>query len=147
MRNKNIIKSFKAIKPTSTQKDIMLENILCRKKKKTALFPKLLVPALSFALILIFNINTNDSVNVTPSMAAFRMNYEKINFSYNSKCYEESNTEKGNHLRKIGLTSKIENDSLINVPVYIDENNNTILNIGDYYITFEEINCLKNMKG
>ena len=41
----------------------------------------------------------------------------------------------------------IENEFLINVPVYKDEDNTTILNIGNYYITFEEINCIKNMKG
>ena len=145
MKNKNIIKSFKAIKPTAVQKDVMLENILCR--RKTTLSKKLLVPALSFALIVMFNINTNDGVNIAPAITTMRMNHKKINFSYNNKCYEESNIGKGNHLRKIGITSKIENDVLVNVPIYKDENNTTILNIGNYYVTFEEINCFKNMKG
>ena len=146
MKNKNIIKSFNAIKPTSVQKDVMLENILCRRKKAT-LSKKLLVPALSFALIIMFNINTNDGGNIAPAVISSRMNKDKINFSYNNKCYEESNIGKGNHLKKIGITSKIENEFLINIPVYKDKNNTTILNIGNYYITFEEINCFKNMKG
>ena len=146
MRDKNIVKSFKAIKPSSIEKNMMLENILSRKKKATP-FKNLLVPAISFALIIMFNFNTNDIENINPNIASFRMNNEKIEFTYNSKCYEATNLEKGIHLRKIGITSKIENNDYINVPIYKDENNTTILNIGNYYLTFEEIDCFKNMKG
>lgn len=146
MKDKNIIKSFKAIKPSSIEKNMMLENILSGKKKTTP-FKNLVVPALSFALVIMFNVNTNDIENITPNMASFRMNYEKVEFTYNSKCYEETNLEKGNHLRQIGITSKIENSDYINIPIYKDENNTTILNMGNYYLTFKEIDCFKNMKG
>lgn len=146
MKNKNIIESFKAIKPTKDEKYIMLENILSRKKKATS-FHKLLIPALSFALIITININANVTENITPAVAAFRLTPERIKFIYNNKCYEEKDIIIGKNLTQIGRITKIENQYLENFKIYKDEFNTVVLDIENYYLTFVETKCFKNMKG
>ena len=144
MKNKNIIKAFEAINSTNVQKELMLENILQKKNKNNFLpFYKILLPLT--VILIIFTNNTTVTENTTPSLINRRM--EKLEFTYKNKCYIEENINIGKQLKQLGITTKLENKNLYNTKIYKDENNTTILQINDNYITFIEKKCFNTKKG
>ena len=145
MKNKNIIDSFKVITPSTEEKDLMLDNILKRKEKRTIPFIKLLPATLFLFLIILLNCG-NEVKTTNYNLVILRQN--KLEFVYRNKCYQESNIlSNTDNLKKLGIISSIENDNLKNISLYKNKNDNIIIKLDNYYITFVEINCFKNEKG
>lgn len=145
MKNKNIIDSFKVITPSTEEKDLMLDNILKRKEKRTIPFIKLLPATLFLFLIILLNCG-NEVKTTNYNLVTLRQN--KLEFVYRNKCYQESNIlSNTDNLKRLGIISSIENNNLKNIPLYKNKNDNIIIKLDNYYITFVEINCFKNEKG
>lgn len=145
MKNKKMIESFNMIAPSVKEKEMMLDNILNNKEKRTIPFINQLLPvALSFLFVILLNLHETTEVK----LATLKTGSEKLEFTYKGKCYQESNIlSNTDNLEKEGILTIIENHELYNVSVYKNKNNNTILKIRDYYVTFVEVNCLKEKKG
>ena len=140
MKNKKLIKDFKIISPSIEEKEIMLDNIL-NNNKITIPFRKIIPVTLSLLLILVLNINSK-VIDKNYEIASLRINNPKLSFIYKNKCYQESNIiSSTDNLKKIGIVSSLENNELINIPIYQNNNNNILIKLDNHYITFVERNC------
>lgn len=138
MKNKNIIKSFKAIEPTKEEKKLMLENILQRKKKILP-FYKILTPALTFGLIITI---------------IYYPNFTKQETLINSRNIEnlesQNNCEKENCLMKKIRNIENENKTSQNINTRYNHpyiNNKLSQNFNSYCSSIYTIRCFKNTKG
>ncbi len=140
MKNKKLIKDFKIISPSIEEKEIMLDNIL-NNNKITIPFRKIIPVTLSLLLILVLNINSK-VIDKNYEIASLRINNPKLSFIYKNKCYQESNIiSSTDNLKKIGIVTSLENNELINIPIYQNNNNNILIKLDNHYITFVERNC------
>ena len=140
MKNKKLIKDFKIISPSIEEKEIMLDNIL-NNNKITIPFRKIIPVTLSLLLILVLNINSK-VIDKNYEIASLRINNPKLSFIYKNKCYQESNIiSSTDNLKKIGIITSLENNELINIPIYQNNNNNILIKLDNHYITFVERNC------
>ena len=140
MKNKKLIKDFKIISPSIEEKEIMLDNIL-NNNKITIPFRKIIPVTLSLLLILVLNINSK-VIDKNYEIASLRINNPKVSFIYKNKCYQESNIiSSTDNLKKIGIITSLENNELINIPIYQNNNNNILIKLDNHYITFVERNC------
>ena len=140
MKSKKLIKDFKIISPSTKEKEIMLDNIL-NNNKKAIPFKKMLPVALSLMLIFVLNINSK-VIDKNYEIASLRINNPKLSFIYKNKCYQESNIiSSTDNLKKIGIITSLENNELINIPIYQNNNNNILIKLDNHYITFVERNC------
>ena len=140
MKNKKLIKDFKIISPSIEEKEIMLDNIL-NNNKITIPFRKIIPVTLSLLLILVLNINSK-VIDKNYEIASLRINNPKLSFIYKNKCYQESNIiSSADNLKKIGIITSLENNELINIPIYQNNNNNILIKLDNHYITFVERNC------
>lgn len=146
MKNKELINSFNLITPSKEEKEKMLDNVLKNSEMKAIPFNKFLSITLLIILVLVLN-TSNKLKEEKNNMKIVKASIERLNFIFNGKCYQESDiVSDNNNLVKLGITSRIENDKLQNIAIYRNNNNNIFLEINDYYIMFEENNCLKEIR-